>query len=242
MSEPFAAAYRRATTQTAPGGPEMIGVQLAVACADALSVDGVGLSLFTSDSFRTPIGASSPFATAAERLQFTVGEGPCLDAHTHREPVRASDTELARRWPAFHRELVTKTPFRGIISLPLGHDLAGHAAIDIYFRHPGRILDPTIQQTTAAANTVAALLAEHLRSIPFGSAAIDAWFDATEDSQRAMVSIAMGMVTVAADVTFHDALSLLRAHAYATDTSLDQLSTDLVTGRKTTHDLELGNW
>lgn len=217
----------------------MIGVRIAVACADVLGVDGVRLSLFGANSFRTPIGASDPLATAAERLQFTVGEGPCLDAHAHRKPVRASAGDLARRWPAFHQELVTKTPFRGIISLPLQGGMTGLAAIDLYFRHPEREFYPSDQQTSAATDTVAALLAEHLRSIPFGSTAIDDWIRAAQDEDRALVSVAMGMMTVAGNLSFSDALAVLRAHAYAHDTSLDQLSSDLVSGRKTTAELEL---
>lgn len=239
LTEPFASAYRRATTDTAPGGPEMLGVQIAVACAEVLAVDGVGLSLFGSHSFRTPIGASDPLASAAERLQFTVGEGPCLEAHSRRHQVRASDSDLARRWPAFHRELVTKTPFRGIISLPLQGGMSGLAAIDLYYRRPERVLDPSHQQTSAAADTVAALLTEHLRSIPFGSAAVDDWVRAVQDEDRALVSVAMGMMTVAADLSFTDALAVLRAHAFAGDISLDQLSRDLVSGRKSTADLHV---
>lgn len=216
----------------------MIGVQLAIACADVLSVDGVGLSLFSPQFVRTPIGASDPMATAAERLQFTVGEGPCLEAQTQQTPVRAADSELAIRWPAFHRKLVTRTPFRGIISIPLGGRLVGHAAIDLYFCHSERVLDPTSRRTLTAAATVADILDAHLEAIPFGSAAVDDWVQAAQTNDRAMISIAMGMITVAEDVSFTDALALLRAHAYASDISLDQLCTDLVTGLTTSGDLQ----
>lgn len=239
MSDSFAVAYRRACAEKAPGGPEMIGSQLAIACADVLSVDGAGLSLFSPHFIRTPIGASDPLATAAERLQFTVGEGPCLAAQSQQNPVRAADVELAQRWPTFHRELVTKTPYRGIISLPLQGSLLGHAAIDLYFRHSERVLDPTSRQTTAAADIVTGILETHLRAIPLGSTAVDDWIQAAQTNDRAMISIAIGMITAAEDVNFTDALALLRAHAYTTGLSLDQLCVDLVTGRTTSSDLQL---
>src|SRR4051794_8841873 len=41
---------------------------------------------------------------------------------------------------------------------------------------------------------------------------------------RSMVPIAMGMLTVASDLSFPDALDLLRAHAFLTERTLDEIA------------------
>jgi hypothetical protein len=53
-----------------PRAPRLVPALVARACADALPVDGAGLSLHAGP-LRVPIGASSPPAAHAERLQFT---------------------------------------------------------------------------------------------------------------------------------------------------------------------------
>ena len=67
----------------------------------------------------SPLGASSPDAARAERLEFTVGTGPCLHAHDTGQPVFVVEDDIRRRWPAFADLLFAETPFRGIVSLPL---------------------------------------------------------------------------------------------------------------------------
>src|SRR6185437_11302048 len=61
------------------GGLELLPVRLAQACVAVLPVSGAGISLLYDD-FRVPLGASDDAASCAEQLQFTTGEGPCLQA------------------------------------------------------------------------------------------------------------------------------------------------------------------
>src|SRR3954447_10060986 len=58
-------------------GPELLPSRLMRSCVQVLPVAGAGVSVFT----RGAGGASDDSAVLAERLQFTVGEGPCLAAH-----------------------------------------------------------------------------------------------------------------------------------------------------------------
>ena len=59
--------------------------RLARAAGVVLPVDGVGLSVHGSPDLRTPLAASSEFAAAVERLQFTTDRGPCLFARGARK-------------------------------------------------------------------------------------------------------------------------------------------------------------
>src|SRR3954453_21240789 len=90
--------------------PELLPVRLARACAEVLPVAAVGISIFGTPDIRIPAGASDDDAATAERLQFTTGQGPCLDAHALARSVLATESFIAQRWPEFHRGLVTSTP------------------------------------------------------------------------------------------------------------------------------------
>lgn len=131
-------------------GSELLPERLARASAQVLPVDGAGISLFFSDR-RLPLGASDDDSAVAERLQFTVGEGPCLSAHAEEQPIVADEGTIARRWPAFHDELVTRTSILGIISLPLHGDLAGFGALDLYVAPPSDIAAVTLVDALAVA-------------------------------------------------------------------------------------------
>ena len=135
MSE-IAAQFRDALAHTpTTDGVELLPSTLARAGLAILPVDGVGLSVI-EDRYRVPLGASDDTAIAAERLQFTVGEGPCLQAlHDHTE-IRASEADLRRRWPAFYDELARLTPYRSIAALPLRITPKLAGAIDLYFTDP----------------------------------------------------------------------------------------------------------
>jgi hypothetical protein len=75
--ERFAARVRGQPAELA--GPELLPVRLARAAVRVLpGVAGAGISVLADPGMRVPLGASDEDAATAERLQFTVGEGPCL--------------------------------------------------------------------------------------------------------------------------------------------------------------------
>ncbi|MFL6097109.1 MAG: GAF domain-containing protein, partial [Blastococcus sp.] len=76
IAERFTSALAE-VTDPALAGPELLPLRLARASARTLAVDGAGLSLVDASQQRIPLGASSAVAEVAERLQFTVGAGPC---------------------------------------------------------------------------------------------------------------------------------------------------------------------
>ena len=138
--------------------PDLLPERLAHAAAAALPVDGVGLSVHGSPDLRTPLAASSEFAAAVERLQFTIGRGPCLLAATSGMPVFATEDLLARRWPEFHDVLVDKTPIRSMLALSLRGRLRGVGAMDLYFTDP----DGPTTVDVFEARCVAELVSERL--------------------------------------------------------------------------------
>ncbi len=213
---------------------DLLPTELAKTCAQVLDVDGAGLSLFGA-KFRVPLGASSEQASATERLQFTVGVGPCIEAMAEHNEVRVSEADIARRWPAFYDDLVARTPYRSIAALPIQitADIAG--AIDLYFTDATAALTTDLGRAAQAADHIAgALRAAAMITIPAMSAR-DAlqptWMAAPAATHRLRTWIAAGVVVSETGLAAADALSRLRAHAYANDEDVDHVTDAILGGR-----------
>jgi hypothetical protein len=82
-----------------------------------LPVAGTGISV--TDALRVPLGCSDEIAARAERLQTTLGEGPCLAATALAEPLILNWDQVLQRWPIFAAKLEEETQLRSVASLPL---------------------------------------------------------------------------------------------------------------------------
>lgn len=223
MNERFADALGRVVDPDL-AGPELLPVRLAQACAAILSVDGVSVSVIQGAQMRYPIGASNAEATTAERLQFTVGEGPCLAARTSQQVVRADEQMLATRWPQFHRRLLEATSYRSVMSLPLEGMLGDGGAMDLYLRDPDPSRIGMADAKAIAVEFAAGLGAQRWTDRMDGPI----WLDTDAMLARGLVSVAIGMITITADVDFPDALALLRGRAYSSGQSVDQVAAAVV--------------
>ena len=220
LTEQFAVAVAASAVDLP--GTELLPVRLARAAATVLPVDGAGISLFFASHRRLPLGASSEVFAEAERLQFTVGEGPCLSAHASGQPVIAEEADLERRWPAFHDALVTRTPVRSIVSLPFQDALRGFGALDLYLVPPHDVRTVTLYDALTVTSAIVALLEREGR--PSGGEDGPAWIGSPAAERRARVWQAMGFLNAGLDITSEDALALLRAHAYSADLQVDDLA------------------
>lgn len=204
-------------------GPELLPERLARAAAAVLPVDGGGISLFFASDRRLPLGASDEQSAEVERLQFTVGEGPCLSAHASGRPIVADEAMIESRWPAFYDELVARTSIRGIIALPLEDDLRAFGALDLYLVPPGDVGSVTLLDALTVAREVVETFQATRRQDPT-SADGPAWLDAPAAERRSLVWQAMGFVNSGLGVTGPDALALLRGYAYGEGADLDDVA------------------
>jgi hypothetical protein len=218
---------------TEPGldGPELLPVRLSRAIARMLPVDGAGISLEGADGRRIPLGASSDAAATAERLQFTVGAGPCMAAQGSREPVFALLDDLRRRWPAFADLLEARTPFCAVVALPLREAIAGLGAVDLYFARDDAVPEVDVFEAMAVSDLVTSALSETAVWSSWAPAKGPDWLHGPAARRRAKVWEAMGLAALALDVPQEVALSLLRATAYASNGTVDDVAADLLDGR-----------
>jgi len=73
-------------------------VALSVTTIDGCS--GAGISFVQGDEIITPVW-SEPKVLEVDTMQYTTGQGPCLDAIAHGESVYADDLLTDPRWPSF---------------------------------------------------------------------------------------------------------------------------------------------
>jgi hypothetical protein len=220
-------------------GPELLPVRLARAVARVLPVDGAGISLSGPDEQRIPLGSSCAAAGTAERLQFTVGQGPCTTAQEAREPVFALQADLRRRWPPFADLLLSRTPYRAVVALPLREAIAGLGAVDLYFSRDDAVPQLDVFEAMAVGDLVTSRLSDTAVWSSWEPDRGPGFLHSPAAERRAAVWEATGLVSLALDVEEAAALAGLRATAYAAGRLVDDVAADLLAGRLPATDLEL---
>jgi hypothetical protein len=225
------AAEVRAAGRHGLEGPELLPERLARATAAMLPVDDASLSLTEAGDKRLPLGSSSPEAARAERLQFTVGDGPCMMAARLAEPVFASEEELGRRWPQFTEQLLERTPFRAVVAFPLLQALSGQGALDLFFRSSERIAGLDVFEAMAVGELITAALSEAAVFSDWTADVGPGWLHAPSARRRGRVWQAMGRLCLQLDVDGPLAVDLLRSYALATGRDIDDVAADVLVGR-----------
>jgi len=208
--------------------------KLCVACVVLFDVDAAAISAVFDGINMGTVGVSSPSARIYDELQFTYGEGPCLDAVELRAPVAAVDLSHPgeQRWPAFRPALVAHT-IRSVYATPVV--VAGEyvGALDLFRTLPG---------DWHAETSAGAMVAAQIATVPFmdlltdesvagiSDPTSDAWAELSSFA-RAEVSQATGMLVAQLDVSPSQALVRLRAHAYATGRSATEVARDIIERR-----------
>jgi hypothetical protein len=212
-------------------GPELLPTRLARACARMLPVDGFGISLSGTEQKRIPLGASCEAAAVAERLQFTVGAGPCMTAQESREPVFALHEDLQRRWPPFAGLLAEHTPYCAVVALPLREAISGLGAVDLYFRREDAVAELDVFEAMAVGDLLTSELSDTAVWSDWRPGHGPDWLHGPAARRRSRVWEAMGQVALVLETETAAALALMRATAYATDRTVDDVAADLVEGR-----------
>jgi hypothetical protein len=91
---------------------------------------------------RGMFGASAG-SEQVEELQFTVGEGPCIEAFSRRRPVLLPELDVAAlaRWPAYI-PFVHALGVRAIFAFPLQIGAARLGALDVFRAEPAMLPEP----------------------------------------------------------------------------------------------------
>lgn len=212
------------------GAKASLPVRLCEECLAALPISGVGMALMTDDGpSGVVLAATDGRAQQMEELQFSLDEGPCVEASRGGRPVLQSDLAATGsvRWPRFG-VAVFEAGIRAIFALPLRVGAIRVGVLDLYRDTPGELTGHELAEALAfadAATVVVLHLQDHSASDVDHSALIG------PIDSRAEVHQATGMMTIQLGVGLAEALLRLRAHAYASGRTVSEVATDVV-GRR----------
>jgi len=197
-------------------------------------IDAAAISLIFDGAASGTLGASSGSARVYDELQFTLGEGPCLECVTRRAPVLIADLAGAGgvHWPAYGPAMLDHQ-IRGIFAIPVV--LAGEhiGALDLFRRQPGELGKEHLADAIVAAELAAIPLLDIMTSdlqAAVNDPDSDAWSEFNSLS-RVEVSQATGMLVADLEIEPAEALARLRAHAYATGRSATDVARDILARR-----------
>ncbi len=183
--------------------------RLCRAAVRATGCDGAALTVMTADGVRALSAASGEQAAQIEDLQFTLGEGPCVDAYTLRRPVLVADLHGKResRWPGY-LPAIDAYAVAAVFAFPLQTGAGRLGVMNLYRATAGMLTAAQLAYAlTFADAAVAALISGHDAPSP-------GWLD-DPLGPRARLFQAQGMVMVQLGSDLADAMARMRAHAFA---------------------------
>jgi hypothetical protein len=200
--------------------------RLCEGCAEVTAMTGAGIMLMSGDVARGSICSSNPVSALIEELQYTLGEGPCVDAYDHDQPVLEPDLAdpVMSRWVAFTPGAV-EAGARAVFGFPLRVGAIRIGALNLYRDSPGPLDDDQHADALVLAGVAARAVLGMQAEAPPGM--LGAEMESGPDF-RFVVHQASGMISAQLEVGVGEALARLRAYAFAHDRPLTAVAQDVV--------------
>ena len=224
---------RRVLTALADGGSTWSSGRICAACPKITGVTGAGVMLMSGDIPMGSLCTTDEVSHLIEELQYTLGEGPCVDAYQQDAVVTEPDLAgpVTRRWPVFTPPAV-QAGVRAVFGFPMRLGSVRLGALNLYRDVPG----PLTGEQHADALVVAEVAARWVLEAQAGAPA-DTVAEALEVSADFHFAVhnAAGIVSVQESISVTDALIRLRAYAFSADRLLAEVARDVIA-----HELRLG--
>lgn len=211
------------------GTTSLDAAHLGRVCQTATEATGAGLMLMSGDVPRGSVATTDDVSTLIEDLQFSFGEGPCVDSFRRGTPVLEPDlaTPAVPRWPAFAPPAV-QAGVRAIFGFPLLVGAIRLGALNLYQDEPGDLTEDQY----ADALVVASVAAEALLTLQSGAAAGELASELEAGSNfQTVVHQASGMVAAQLDVTVAQGLIRLRGYAFGHNRPLTEVAEEVIARR-----------
>jgi GAF domain-containing protein len=213
-----------------PAAPRAVLARICRACLDDLPVDEATVAVASGSAAWAPAYATSRAVGRLEEYAFTVGEGPCVDVLREHAPVVVPDLTRpasAARWPAW-TPAALQAGMRSIVALPIQSGAIAAGVLTLYARSPVQLDAPTLARAFRFAAVAFLGLLDVMSGLTDTGA--DGRDEAEASLLRSEVHRAAGMIMAQADLPIDQALSRLRAYAFASGRPLSEVATDVLTG------------
>jgi hypothetical protein len=221
-------------------------------------MSGVGLALVTAAGVGGIVAATDGDAQRMEDLQFSLGEGPCVDAARMGRPVLVPDLtrDASQRWPAFTPG-ATGGGVRAAFTFPLQVGAIAIGVLDLYRTTVGHLTSSQLTEALAFADAAVAVLLDlqdrtgsgedevagiddpRAQRVADTGAPAGVHLDGVVD-RRAVVHQAVGMISVQLDVDLSTALLRLRAGSFVAGRPVVDVAGDVVARRLRFDDSDAG--
>jgi len=199
------------------------------ACPALIGVDGAGVMLMSGDIPRGSLCATGDVSVLIEDMQYTLGEGPCVDAYQQDRVVTESDLAdpVLRRWPAFTPP-VLRAGVRAVFGFPMRVGTVRLGALNLYRDRPGPLSDDQHADALIVADVAARWVLDTQAGAPAGRVAEE--LEAGADFHY-IVHNAAGIVSVQEAITVTESLVRLRAFAFSSGRPLADVARDVIARR-----------
>jgi GAF domain-containing protein len=185
--------------------------------------------LMSGDIPRGSLSSTDDVSQLIEELQFTLGEGPCVDAYQQGRVVAEPDLAepVAPRWPAFTPSAL-QAGVRAVFGFPLRVGTVRLGALNLYRDRPGLLNREQHADALVVAELAARWVLDAQAGAPSGVVAEELEADA---DFHFGVHNAAGMVSVQEEISVAEALIRLRAFAFGNNRLLADVADDVVAHR-----------
>ncbi len=208
---------------------EVSAARLCQVATELTGMTGAGITVSSDDVSQSSAGASDDVSAQIEELQFTLGEGPAVDASRHGRPVLEPDLAdpEAPRWLGFTPPAV-KAGVRAVFAFPLHVGALRFGALNLYRDRAGPLEAEQHADALAIAEVAAEAVLLMQANAPPGALAVEL---ATQANKRSVVHQAAGMMSAQLEVSVAQALIRLRAYAFSSDRRVAEVAADVVDRR-----------
>ncbi|GAA2051986.1 GAF domain-containing protein [Catenulispora yoronensis] len=221
------ALLERTSTPNSTGGG--LSMTACAAAATALGVDGLCAVVGTGAAGTVLAFGAQAVSAELEDLQFTLGQGPTLDAAATGVPVLAAElASAAARWPAFIPAAL-QLGVNAVFVFPLRIGAISLGTLTAHRAAAGPLPAAQVTDALALADAVTLTVLHSQSDTGLDGQPGPGW--AAPATYRAEVHQATGMVSVQLGVSLAEALVRLRAFAFGRDLLLADVAADVVARR-----------
>jgi GAF domain-containing protein len=227
--EALAQMAKLASAAEDPGDVAATLARLCVAAVEVVGVSGAGVSLMAEHGRRGFGAASDASSQQLEELQFTLGEGPCVDALRTGRPVLVPDLldGHRQRWPGYS-SAAQDLGVRAVFAFPIQVGGARLGVLDVFRDQPGSLTREQTGLAVTFADVALMVVLDGQQRAPAGE--LPQGF-VQSPGLRAEIAQAQGMIMMQLGISITDALVRLRAYAYAEGRPLSEVARDVVARR-----------